>query len=64
MPINKLWREMLRSDNKKIGYVYIDICKCETSRRGPTGGCCGKCGGAIPDSNEEKMLQPPNRGNE
>jgi hypothetical protein len=33
----------------KVTYVVLHDCECSAEeRRGPAGGCCGKCGGAIP----------------
>jgi hypothetical protein len=31
---------------------WIPVCRC-AARRGPPGGVCGACGGAIPDATEE-----------
>lgn len=37
--------------------VFLDECTCPPSeRRGPTGGVCGRCAGAIPGVGERPII--------
>ncbi len=38
------------------GSKLINVCECGKERRGPEGGVCGKCGGAIPTKEENATL--------
>lgn len=35
----------------------VRVCYCRPhERRGPAGGCCGACGGSIPNGAEKRLL--------
>jgi hypothetical protein len=36
--------------NGTTDYTPLRVCDCGDERRGPAGGVCGNCGGAIPDA--------------
>ena len=40
--------EYLDGDVRRVKTVLLPVCKCE-DRRGPSGGVCGNCNGAIPE---------------
>jgi hypothetical protein len=38
-------------------FKHLELCRCvEKERRGPQGGVCGKCGGAIPTDEELRRI--------
>lgn len=55
-PTARLARPKFKQDGS-IEYVSLQLCDCGVGRRGPSGGVCGRCGGAIPrwaDARERK----------
>jgi hypothetical protein len=47
----------------KIRYVLVSECECRAEeRRGPPGGCCGQCAGAIPGFREQPAPPGATRG--
>jgi hypothetical protein len=54
--MTRLLRPLQLRDGK-VEHHPIDVCRCD-SYRGPVGGVCGACGGAIPTENERKRLRP------
>ena len=47
----KLKRPLERPDGT-VTHVTLPPCRCDEERRGPEGGVCGRCGGAIPTESE------------
>jgi hypothetical protein len=45
----ELMRPYFMGETVPPRWIYLPVCKCKDKQRGPKGGVCGNCAGAIPD---------------